>query len=109
VHRALRLQLDRKRDVDPLLAQPLLQLGRADLGLSRLERGVDPAACSFRACGGSAPISRLASAIGERSAACAIRACLSSATVVAAAKAANASATMASTFSALSGATWTGS
>ncbi len=63
----------------------------------------DPA--SLRACGGSAPISRLASAIGDRSPAWASRACLSSATEVAAWNAASASATMASTCAASSGAT----
>ena len=64
---------------------------------------------SLRACGGRAPISRLASAIGDRSPAWASRAALSSASEVAAANAASASATAASTFSASNGVTWTGS
>ena len=64
---------------------------------------------SLRACGGSAPISRLASAIGDRSPACASRAAFSSSVLVAPAKAASASATIASTWSASNGVTWTGS
>ena len=66
-----------QRDVDGLLDQhPLLGLG-LELGLARGEGLVDRAAgladprpASLRACGGSAPISRLASASGERSPAC---------------------------------------
>ncbi len=64
---------------------------------------------SLRAAGGSAPISRLASAIGDFSPAWARRASLSAALLDAAENAARASATMASRDSALSAATCFGS
>ena len=67
------------------------------------------APASLRAAGGRAPISRLASAIGDFSPECAMRAALSSASVPAAAMAASASSTMTCTDSALSGVTCTGS
>ena len=64
---------------------------------------------SLRACGGNAPISRLARARGDRSPAWSSRACLSASTVSAAPMAANASSRMRSTSSARNGVTSTGS
>src|SRR5665811_1372167 len=81
---------------------------RSPLALANREIGALPPA-SLRAAGGRAPISRLASARGDRSPACASRAALSSDIVVAAANAASASSTMAWTASAPSGVTSTGS
>ena len=89
--------VDGQRDVDGLLDQhPLLVLGLEHRGPGG-ERLVDRAAgrptrwpASLRACGGSAPISRLASASGERSPAWSSRTCLSSARSPAASIAASA-------------------
>ena len=86
-------------DVDDLLDQhPLLGLG-LELGLASGASAwlTAPRAwptrwpASLRAAGGSAPISRLASASGERSPACSVRACFSSSRPDAAAIAASAS------------------
>ena len=105
-----------QRDVDGLLDQHARVALVLELDLAALERLADrPRACPTRlpasalACGGSAPISRLASASGLRSPACASRASLSASRSAAAAIAASASATAASTASGCSTATSTGS
>ena len=64
---------------------------------------------SLRACGGRAPISRLARASGERSPVWAIRTCLSASRSVAAAMAASAASRDASTSSGFKSVTSTGS
>ena len=114
---AARCAVPREGDVDGLLDQhPLLGLG-LEHGLARSASAwlTAPRAwptrwpASLRACGGSAPISRLASASGERSPAWSVRTCLSASRSVAAAIAARASSRIASTCSSSSGVTWTGS
>ena len=113
---ARRPAVGRQGDVDGLLDEhPLVALGLELGGACRERRPTSPRAAPTRwpaaafAAGGSAPISRLASASGDLSPACARRADLSSSSVVASANACRAAATAASIASGWRAATSTGS